>query len=267
VGYKEIQIAGFSTVAFGRVSFFFRAFAGRGRRASCLCARVADRYVAERVTALESSNRKVWQTPSPPKERRCPNGGLPTPLRRESWHGRRLRAPRPRILRPCKGPCGLAVDPAAPVKETHKAKAAGCISCHPAPSLSEFNGWQPAASKVVDDALLAGPTSALDEASTALLHSQALPFAGRVYTSLPTFPELLRHSAAYLRRLRLPLPPAVVALILKSRSACPRAGLLRGQRMLPCAFAGKLEPQSLYMSYCAISTKKHHHPSARRPAN
>ncbi|CAE7822051.1 unnamed protein product [Symbiodinium sp. CCMP2456] len=72
------------------------------------------------------------------------------------------------------------------------------------------HGWQRTASKAVDDALLADLTSALDEASIALLHSQGGPFAGRVYTALPTCPELRLDSAAYevllLRRLRLPLP-------------------------------------------------------------
>eukprot|EP00439_Symbiodinium_sp_Y106_P028817 s3110_g3.t1 len=105
-------------------------------------------------------------------------------------------------------------------------------------------GWQRAASKVVDDALLADLTSALDEAPTALLHSQAGPFAGRVYTALPTCPELRLDSAAFrvllLRRLRLPLPLAVrldatcrcgthLDPFGDHRAACPRAGLLRGR--------------------------------------
>ena len=137
-------------------------------------------------------------------------------------------------------------------------------------------GWQRAASKVVDDALLADLTSALDEASTALLHSQAGPFAGRVYTALPTCPELRLDSAAFrvllLRRLRLPLPLDAAACRCGAhldpfgdhRPACPRAGLLRG-RGIPleraaarvCREAGATVAANVLLRDLNIITRQH----------
>ena len=142
-------------------------------------------------------------------------------------------------------------------------------------------GWQRAASKVVDDALLADLTSALDEASTALLHSQAGPFAGRVYTALPTRPELHLDSAAFrvllVRRLRLPLPLDAAACRCGAhldpfgdhRAACPRAGLLRG-RGIPLGTGCCARMQGSWSHSrckCPAARSQHHHPSARRQAN
>ena len=103
-----------------------------------------------------------------------------------------------------------------------------------------------------------------------LLHSQAGPFAGRVYTALPTCPSCASIQLLFVFSCSddsafhclLMLPPAVVVPILTlSAITGPPAhaldssageaflwnGLLR-------AYAGKLEPQSLQMSCCAIST-------------
>ena len=75
-----------------------------------------------------------------------------------------------------------------------------------------------------------------------MLQSQGRPFAGRVFTALPTTsPEVRLDSAAYrlllLRRLRLPLPfdsaacwcGAHLDSLGDHRAACPRAGLLRSR--------------------------------------
>ena len=102
-------------------------------------------------------------------------------------------------------------------------------------------GWQRAASKVLDDHEAAEIAQASDAASLAMLQSQEGPFAGRVFTALPTSPEVRLDSAAYrlllLRRLRLPLPFDSAACRCGAhldsfgdhRAACPRAGLLRSR--------------------------------------
>ena len=81
-------------------------------------------------------------------------------------------------------------------------------------------------------------------ASLAVLQSQGGPFAGRVFTALPTSPEVRLDSAAFrlllLRRLRLPLPLDSAACrcgahldsLGDHRAACPRAGLLRSRGVL-----------------------------------
>ena len=112
---------------------------------------------------------------------------------------------------------------------------------------------QRAASKVVDEPLLADLTSALDEASVALLQSQGAPFVGRVYTpspcarscasiQLPMFSCsggcashcLVRHRHAVVGCCGSDFDSLVI--LGDHRAACPRAALLSG-RCIPLEWA------------------------------
>ena len=93
-------------------------------------------------------------------------------------------------------------------------------------------GWQQTASAVLDLHFANECSSALDPASAAMLLSQSGPAAAQVFTMLPTCFRVL-----LLRRLRMPLPfgPArcscghMCDALGDHRSACPRAGVLRGR--------------------------------------
>ena len=102
-------------------------------------------------------------------------------------------------------------------------------------------GWQQTASAVLDLHFANERSSALDPASAAMLLSQSGPAAAQVFTMLPTCRELVIEPQHFrvllLRRLRMPLPfsPArcscgrMCDALGDHRSACPRAGVLRGR--------------------------------------
>ena len=100
-------------------------------------------------------------------------------------------------------------------------------------------GWQRSASRAVDRVSAVYLAQRLDASSQALLESQSGPFAAKVFTALPTSPELRLEPASFrvllLRRLRLQLPlvPATcpcrrrLDALGDHRASCPRSGLLR----------------------------------------
>ena len=100
-------------------------------------------------------------------------------------------------------------------------------------------GWQRSASRAVKRASAIYLAERLDASSRALLESQSGPFAAKVFTALPTSPELRLEPASFrvllLRRLRLQLPlvPATcpcrhrLDALGDHRASCPRSGLLR----------------------------------------
>ena len=112
----------------------------------------------------------------------------------------------------------------------------------PTTSLRTFTrGWQRSASHVLDAPFAGFLAQRLDASSQAMLESQCGPFASKVFTALPTSPEVRLEPAIFrvllLRRLPLPLPlvPALcpcrrrLDALGDHRASCPRAGPLRSR--------------------------------------
>ena len=138
-----------------------------------------------------------------------------------------------------------------------------------------MRGWQRLATRALDDLAVSEHRNGVGPAELALLDSQSGPFAARALTVHPTGPELTIDSAPFrvllLRRLRLPLPDAVVSV------RCQRWVImsLPAPGLAPCAHAGgplsvplhasavrpeRLSPQ---MCWCATSTKAARHDERR----
>ena len=109
---------------------------------------------------------------------------------------------------------------------------------HAGPTL---RGWQSPAAEAVSRQLQDEVLAQTDPASQALLFSQTGPYSSRVFTSVPSCPELAYSPALFrvllLRRLRLPLPFAARSCrcdrlldpLGDHRAACPRSGALRSR--------------------------------------
>ena len=106
-----------------------------------------------------------------------------------------------------------------------------------------LRGWQREASKARDQQEFLTLFTNLDQASRALLLSQAGPHGGRVLTTLPTAPEFRMDNAIFrvvmLRRLRMQLPHG------PSRCRCHRAMDTYGDHRAACPNAGVLKPRGI----------------------
>ena len=116
--------------------------------------------------------------------------------------------------------------------------------------LGEFTrGWQRAASVESDAAEFGSFLTSLDPTSRALLLSQAGPFAGRVFTAVPTALEFTVPSHLFrvllLRRLRLPLP------LCARRCRCGRDFDVLGDHRSSCSRAGVLGPRGYPLEVAA----------------